>query len=67
MKRNPIQISLSDYKYHSEQNDGICSACYAWTFNRVHPDQEHGQCLNCNESRLCGIKVAKILELIEVT
>lgn len=66
MKPHAIELTKSDFKYHTEQRDGICSACYMWAFKDIPPDQEHGPCAVCKKNAVCGMRVAVIYKLIEV-
>ncbi len=59
-------MSWEEFQDRKREGDGLCSICYEWSLGKADPDAEHVYCSNCDNRSLCGVNIARILNLIEV-
>lgn len=61
-----IVISANEYLEHTNDSDGICLACHAWTDGGVEPDAEGYICPSCREHKVMGAENALLAGHVEI-
>jgi len=56
-----FECTEEDFRYHQDNNDGICLECGEWTDGGVEPDAEGYTCEECGCDSVCGADQALIL------
>ena len=65
-KPEVIVISEEEYAHHSNDYDGLCLSCGAWSSGGVEPDAENYKCEACGERAVCGAEQALLMGKLDV-